>query len=142
MLSRKGLIQTQGVDSAYKRGGDAHRLAQGCKFRILVSLKVFQAKRHHIQPRRSCLGLHVKKYKNMCIFCALIWSLLGVKEAWATPGSVSFRGLIQNFRRASPPLSYVESPLLRDSNKALRNTVVKLAQKRVESEFCLPVSTY
>ena len=35
-------------DSAYERGGDARRLAQGCKFRILVSLKVFWAKRYHI----------------------------------------------------------------------------------------------
>ena len=33
-------------------------------------------------------------------------SLLGVKKGWATPRLVSFRGLIQNFRRASPPLSY------------------------------------
>ena len=32
------------------------------------------------------------------------------KKAWATPRSVSFRGLIQNFRRASPPFSYAESP--------------------------------
>ena len=28
---------------------------------------------------------------------------------WATPRSVSFRGLIQNFRRAYPPLSHAES---------------------------------
>ena len=34
------------------------------------------------------------------------------KKAWATPGSVSFRGLIQNFRRATPPISYAESPNL------------------------------
>ena len=32
------------------------------------------------------------------------------KKARATPRSVSFKGLIQNFRRASPPLSYAESP--------------------------------
>ena len=32
------------------------------------------------------------------------------KKAWATPRSVSFRGLIQKVRRASPPLSYEESP--------------------------------
>ena len=42
--------------------------------------------------------------------CVLIWSLLGVKKAWPTHRSVSFRGLIQNFRRASPPLSYARSP--------------------------------
>ena len=32
------------------------------------------------------------------------------KNVWATPRLVSFRGLIQNFRRASLPLSYAESP--------------------------------
>ena len=32
------------------------------------------------------------------------------KKAWATPRSVSFRGLIQNFRRASPPFSYASAP--------------------------------
>ena len=37
-----------GRDSAYERGGDARRLAWGCKFRILVSLRVFWAKGHHI----------------------------------------------------------------------------------------------
>ena len=31
------------------------------------------------------------------------------KKAWATPKSVSVRGLIQHIRRASPPLSYAES---------------------------------
>ena len=37
-------------------------------------------------------------------------SFRGQKKAWATPRSVSFRGLIQNFRPASPPVSYAESP--------------------------------
>ena len=32
----------------YERGGDARRLDKGCKFRILVSLKVFWAKRYYI----------------------------------------------------------------------------------------------
>ena len=32
------------------------------------------------------------------------------QKGWATPRLVSFRGLIQNFRQASPPLSYAESP--------------------------------
>ena len=49
----------------------------------------------------------------ICSFvCVLTWSLLGVKKVWASPRSVSFRGLIQNIRRASPPLSYAESPPL------------------------------
>ena len=37
-------------------------------------------------------------------------SFKGQKKLGATPRSVSFRGLIQNFRRASPPVSYAESP--------------------------------
>ena len=37
-----------GGDSAYEMGGDAPRLAKGCKFQILLSLRVFWAKRHHI----------------------------------------------------------------------------------------------
>ena len=52
----------------------------------------------------------MKKYKKYYIVCVLTWSLLGVKKDWVTPRSVSFRGLVQNFRRASPPLSYAESP--------------------------------
>ena len=40
--------------------------------------------------------------------CVLTWPLLGIKNAW--PRSVSFRGLIQNFRQVSSPLSYVEPP--------------------------------
>ena len=32
-----------------------------------------------------------------------MWSLLGVKKSWVTPWLVSFKGLIQNFHRASPP---------------------------------------
>ena len=39
-----------GGDSTYERGGDARLLAEGCKFWILVSLRVFWAKRHHILP--------------------------------------------------------------------------------------------
>ena len=27
------------------------------------------------------LGLHVKKYKNMCIVCVLTWCLLGVNKS-------------------------------------------------------------
>ena len=40
----------------------------------------------------------------------LIFPLQGSRKAWAAPRSVSFWGLIQNFRRASPPLSYTDSP--------------------------------
>ena len=42
--------------------------------------------------------------------CFNMVSFRGKKKAWATPRLVSFRVLIQNFRRAPPPLSYVELP--------------------------------
>ena len=34
----------------------------------------------------------------------------GQKKGWAMPRLISFGGLIQNFRRASPPLSYGSPP--------------------------------
>ena len=37
-------------------------------------------------------------------------SFRGKKKFGATPRLVSFRGLIQNFRGASPPLSYEKCP--------------------------------
>ena len=83
------------------------------------------------------MGLHVKKYKNICIVCVLTWSLLGVKKkAWVTPRSVSFRGLIQNFRRASPPLSYAESPPESISPSFLNRVAILMhfALKRVRIE--------
>ena len=42
--------------------------------------------------------------------CFSMVSFRGKKKAWVTPRSVSFRGLIQNFQRASPPLSYASPP--------------------------------
>ena len=42
--------------------------------------------------------------------CVLTWSLLGVKKSLGHAQIGSFRGLIQNFRRVSPPLSYAEFP--------------------------------
>ena len=46
----------------------------------------------------------------MYCLCFNMVSFRGQKNASATPRSVSFRDLIQNFRRASPPLSCAESP--------------------------------
>ena len=67
-----------------------------------------------------CYGCTRRNIKKLYVFNSLYlldssnqslkWSLLGVKKGWATPRSVFLRGLIQNFRRASPPLSYAESP--------------------------------
>ena len=53
-----------------------------------------------------------KPFTVIYIYCLCfnMVSFRGQKKAWATPRSVSFRGLIQNFRRAFPPLSYAESP--------------------------------
>ena len=53
--------------------------------------------------------MHAKKYKNIYIVCVLTWSLLGVKKILGHAQSVFFSGLIENFRRASPPLSYADS---------------------------------
>ena len=50
-----------------------------------------------------------KKIRVLSVFSVTEF-LLGVKKAWATPGSVSCRSLIQNFRRAFSCLSYAESP--------------------------------
>ena len=44
---RNGICLRGGGDSPYEIGGDARRLAWGCKFPILVSFRVFWAKRHH-----------------------------------------------------------------------------------------------
>ena len=54
---------------------------------------------------------------------SLKWFLLGVKEGWATPRLVSFRGLKQNFRRASPPLSYGSPPRTPVSKISLASVV-------------------
>ena len=40
--------EARGRDYGYETGGDARRLAEGYKFHILVSLRVFWAKPHHI----------------------------------------------------------------------------------------------
>ena len=84
---------------------------------LVVSLWVFWAKRHYIQPKRSILGLHAKKYKRLYIFNSfyLLDScnqsfFRGPKKGWAPPRLVSFTGSIQNFRRTSPLLSYGGSP--------------------------------
>ena len=48
---------------------------------------------------------------KVTFFICLCFKMVSIRgqKAWATPRLVSFRGLIQNFRRASPLLSY-ESP--------------------------------
>ena len=94
----------------------------GCKFRILVSLRVFQAKRHHMQQSRFRLGLHAKKYKNiylMCIFfirfiysihitqvfsfaCVLTWSLQGVKKSLGLAQIGLLQGLNSKFLTSIP----------------------------------------
>ena len=48
---------------------------------------------------------------SFLIFLVLTWSLLGVKKKLGPrPDRSPLGGLIQNFRRASPPLSYAEFP--------------------------------
>ena len=54
--------------------------------------------------------LHSCNLSFLICLCFNMVCFRGEKKAWATPRSVSFRGLIQKVRRASPPLSYEESP--------------------------------
>ena len=50
----------------YETYGDARRLAWGCKFFILVSLRVFRAKGQYFKPPRSRLGFReeTQNYKE------------------------------------------------------------------------------
>ena len=74
----------------------------------------------------------------MCIVCVLTWSLLGLKKiAWAAPRSVSLRGLIQNFRRTSPPLSYAESPP--SGVRRSKTPLLKLRNDSYTCRACAPV---
>ena len=50
------LLIAPGGGLPYETDGDARRLAQGCKFLILVSLRLFRAKRQYFKPPRSRLG--------------------------------------------------------------------------------------
>ena len=53
-------------DSAYERGGDARRLAKGCKFRILVSLKSVLGKTpSHLAVKVS---FRVAREKTLSVF--------------------------------------------------------------------------
>ena len=74
-----------------------------------------------------------QKYKNIYIVCVLTWSLSGVKKK--TSRSVSFRGLTQNFRLASPPLSYAEYPPPRESDLTI------YLPSGITEIFCQMVST-
>ena len=54
-------------------------------------------------------GCMRRNIKNNISFIRLkymysVWSLLGLKKAWAMPRLLFFRGVLQNFRRASLPL--------------------------------------
>ena len=50
----------------YETDGDARRRALGCKFWILVSLRVFLTKRQYFKPPRSRLGFReeTQNYAN------------------------------------------------------------------------------
>ena len=60
----------------YETDGDAHCLAKGCKFWILVSLRVFRAKRQYVMPPGSHLGFleETQNYAGL-VFFSMIMSL-------------------------------------------------------------------
>ena len=121
------------------RGGDSHMKQtrmlvvslRGVKFWILVSLRVFRAKRQYFKQPRSRLGFreetqnYAKRNRGQIFFstCFLYrirgqnllkphpdWSLLGVTKSLSHAQMVSFRGSIQNFRRASLSVPYGSPP--------------------------------
>ena len=52
----------RGGELPYKSGGDALRLALGCKLQILVSLRLFGMENYYICPFRYRLVLCIKKF--------------------------------------------------------------------------------
>ena len=62
--------------------GDARRLAWGCKFWILVSLRVFRTKRQYFKPPRSRLGFHeetqnyAKRNRSQIVFLVVMFTAL------------------------------------------------------------------
>ena len=99
-----GCIESPGGGLIYETDGDARRLAWGGgKFWILVSLRVFRAKRQYFKPPRSCLGFreetqnYAKRNRSQIFFFLLFFfffkrSLLGVKICLCHTQVVSFRG--------------------------------------------------
>ena len=98
---------------SYETDGDARRLAWGCKFWILVSLRVFRAQRQHFKPPRATELREEKQKSNfpfnffcfhICVFLAVSfrgqnllkprpdWSPLGVTKSLSHAQMVSLRG--------------------------------------------------
>ena len=89
------------IKNAGERGGGVSMKGEGT---FIISLRGV----NHLEFW-SHLGLHARKYINIYLiyfkYAFILWS----EKAWVTPRLVSFRGVIQNFRRASPP-RYMQSP--------------------------------
>ena len=64
---------------------------------------IFSSKGLH---SKGCTRRNMNKLYIFNPFYLLDSGNKSLNKGWATPRLVSFRGLIQNFRRASPPLSY------------------------------------
>ena len=81
-----GGLETRGRDSEYNRGGDARRLAYGCKFRILVSLRVFWGKTPlYLAVKVSFRVAHEKIYKHVYCLCFNMVSFRGQKKLGLRP---------------------------------------------------------
>ena len=115
--TEKHLYLQQCVRSEGTRmGGDARRLAWGCKFRILISLRVFRAL--YLAAKVSFrVARKLKKFKiyifNMYIFNSFHLMYIKVfvvscrgKKCLGHAQSVTSRVLIRNYRQASTPFSY------------------------------------
>ena len=101
----------------YETDGDARRLAQGYKFWILVSLRVFRAKHQYFKLPKSRLGFcaetrNYAKRKRSQIFFFLLFqqSLLGVKFCLRHAQIGLLQGLNSKFPTSIPVCSILESP--------------------------------
>ena len=81
----KGKSPGEGGGIIYETDRDARRLAKGCKFWILVSLRVFRLKHQYFKLPRSRLGFHeeTQNYakRNRSQISFFKQSLLGAKFA-------------------------------------------------------------
>ena len=88
-----------------------------CKFRPLVSLRGCSRQNTIIFSRKGRFqGCKRRNIKTYIFSIRFIYSIYVIKvffrgqKRLVHPQLVSFRGLIQNFRRASPPFSYGSPP--------------------------------
>ena len=96
----------------FETDGDACRLAQGCKFWILVLLRVFLAKRQYFKPPRSRLGFREETKNSNFLFSSFFSFLSGLFQGqnllMPHPNGL-LQGLNSKFPTSIPVCSIQES---------------------------------